>query len=550
MPEKKLKFIVIAGSIMSGLGKGIVSSSIAKLLQARGFKVTQIKFDGYLNVDCGTMNPFRHGEVFVLDDGTEVDMDFGTYERFLNMSLKGTNSITGGKLFQKIIEKERKGEFLGRDVQIVPHLTDEIKKWVVDAAKDNGADIVIIEIGGTIGDIENGYFVEAMRQMHFEQDNMVFVQLTYVPSLSPGEQKTKPTQHATRLLQSQGIQPDIIITREQEKLCEDSKKKISIYCNVAEDAVFDDPFLQTVYELPLSFEKQGVYQQLAKRLKLDEKKEPDLTEWKKRVRQIIEPKERPLKIAIVGKYTAVKDAYVSVKEALVHSAAAVNCGLEVGWIEASDLEDTKLFDVGEVLSSYQGILVPGGYGERGIEGKIRAIEFARKRRVPYLGLCLGLQLMVAEYARNVCGMEGANSTEFNKKTEYPVIDLLPEQQQITKMGGTNRLGAYECTLKKGTIAYSAYKSEKVFERHRHRYEVNPSYVKALEEKGLVISGVHPKNNIVEIAEWKTSFGIATQAHIELTSRLEAPAPIFIEFMKAAREFRDKPSKTAAEDHGE
>jgi len=550
MPEKKLKFIVIAGSIMSGLGKGIVSSSIAKLLQARGFKVTQIKFDGYLNVDCGTMNPFRHGEVFVLDDGTEVDMDFGTYERFLNMSLKGTNSITGGKLFQKIIEKERKGEFLGRDVQIVPHLTDEIKKWVVDAAKDNGADIVIIEIGGTIGDIENGYFVEAMRQMHFEQDNMVFVQLTYVPSLSPGEQKTKPTQHATRLLQSQGIQPDIIITREQEKLCEDSKKKISTYCNVAEDAVFDDPFLQTVYELPLSFEKQGVYQQLAKRLKLDEKKEPDLVEWKKRVRQIIEPRELPLKIAIVGKYTAVKDAYVSVKEALVHSAAAVNCGLEVGWVEASDLEDTKIFDVGEVLSSYQGILVPGGYGERGIEGKIRAIEYARKRKVPYLGLCLGLQLMVAEYARNVCGMEGANSTEFNKKTEFPVIDLLPEQQQITKMGGTNRLGAYECALKKGTIAYSAYKSEKVFERHRHRYEVNPSYVKALEEKGLVISGAHPKNNIVEMVEWKGGFGIATQAHIELTSRLEAPAPIFIEFMKAAREFRDKPSKTAAEDHGE
>ena len=284
MPEKKLKFIVIAGSIMSGLGKGIVSSSIAKLLQARGYKVTQIKFDGYLNVDCGTMNPFRHGEVFVLDDGTEVDMDFGTYERFLNQSLKGTNSITGGKLFSRIIDKERRGEFLGRDVQIVPHLTDEIKRWVGDAAKDNNADIVIIEIGGTIGDLENGYFVEAMRELHFEQDNMVFVQLTYVPSLSPGEQKTKPTQHATRLLQSQGIQPDIIITREQEKLSEDSKKKISIYCNVAEDAVFDDPFLQTVYELPLAFEKQGVYAQLAKRLKLDEKKEADLTEWKKRVR--------------------------------------------------------------------------------------------------------------------------------------------------------------------------------------------------------------------------------------------------------------------------
>jgi len=548
MPEKKLKFIVIAGSIMSGLGKGIVSSSIGKLLQTRGYKVAPIKFDGYLNVDCGTMNPFRHGEVFVLDDGTEVDMDFGTYERFLNQSLGGISSITGGKLFQRIIEKERKGEYLGRDVQIVPHLTDEIKKWVTDVGKSSNADIVIVEIGGTIGDLENGYFVEAMRQLHFEQDNMVFVQLTYVPSLSPGEQKTKPTQHATRLLQSLGIQPDIIITREQEKLDEESKKKIGQYCNVAEDAVFDDPFLSTVYELPLAFEKQGVYQQIAKRLNLDTAREADLSEWKKRVKQIIEPKERPLKIAIVGKYTAVKDAYISVKEALVHSAAAVNSGLEIGWIEASDLE--KLFDVAEVLAPYDGILVPGGFGERGIEGKIRAIKYARENKVPYIGLCLGLQLMVVEYARNVCKLDGANSTEFDKKTPHPVIDLLPEQQRIWKLGGTMRLGAYECNVKKGTIAYSAYRNEKVSERHRHRYEVNPTYVGELEGKGLVISAVHPKNGIVEIAEWKENFGIATQAHIELTSRLEAPNPIFVEFMKAAKEYRNKPSKLGEESHGE
>jgi CTP synthase len=544
MPERKTRFIVIAGSIMSGLGKGIVSSSIAKLLQARGFKVMQVKFDGYLNVDCGTMNPFRHGEVFVLDDGTEVDLDFGTYERFLNISLPGACSITGGKLFQKIIEKERKGEYLGRDVQFVPHLTDEIKEWVRKVGKDNGADIVIIEVGGTVGDLENGYFIEAMRQLHFEQDSMAFVQLTYVPSMSPGEQKTKPTQHATRLLQSLGIQPDIIITREQEKLSEDSKKKISLYCNVCEDAVFDDPMLQTVYELPLVLEKQGVYKVIARKIGLPENKEADLKEWHKCVNRIIQPKDKPIKIAIVGKYTAVKDAYISVKEALVHGASAVNSGLEISWIEASDLE--KLYDVAEVLSPYDGVVVPGGFGERGIEGKIRAIKFARENKIPYLGLCLGLQLMVVEYARHVCGMTGANSTEFDKKSPHPVVDMLPEQQQISRKGGTMRLGAYEAVLKKGTVAYKAYGTEKISERHRHRYEVNPSYVKALEDKGLVISGIHPKNNIVEIVEWKGSFGVATQPHIELKSRLEEPAPLFVEFMKAAKNYREKPSKSAGE----
>lgn len=547
MPEKKTKFIVIAGSIMSGLGKGIVTSSVAKLLQARGYIVVPIKFDGYLNVDCGTMNPFRHGEVFVLDDGTEVDMDFGTYERFLNKSLPGRCSITGGKLFQRIIEKERKGEYLGRDVQFVPHLTGEIKEWVQNVGKENNADIVLIEVGGTVGDLESGYFLEAMRQLHFEQDNMAFIQLTYVPSLSIGEQKTKPTQQATRLLQSLGIQPDVIITREQENLADESKKKISTYCNVAEDAVFDDPHLATVYELPLVLEKQGVYKQLARKLDLDEGKEADLKEWHKKVSRIIEPKEKPLKIAIVGKYTAVKDAYISVREALVHGAAAVNSGLEIGWIEASDLE--KMYDAAEVLAPYDGIVVPGGFGERGVEGKIKAIRYARENKVPFVGLCLGLQLMVVEYARNVCGFEDANSTEFNKKTPHPVVDFLPEQQQISRMGGTMRLGAYDCVLKKGTMAYKAYGTEKISERHRHRYEVNPEYVGKLQEAGLVISGIHPKNNIVEITEWKDSFGVATQPHIELKSRLETPGPIFVEFMKAARSYREKPGKSAAEVHG-
>jgi len=532
----KTRFIVIAGSIMSGLGKGIVTSSIAKLLQARGYRVITIKCDGYLNVDCGTMNPFRHGEVFVLEDGREVDMDFGTYERFLNISLPGECSITGGSLFKSIIEKERKGEYLGRDVQFIPHLTDEMKNRIMEVAQKNKADIMLIEIGGTVGDLENGYMLEAMRQMSHEHEYVSFIQLTYVPSLSPGEQKTKPTQQATRLLQSLGIKPDIIITREQEKLSNEAKKKISLYCNVPEEAVFDDPLLKTVYELPLVFEKQEIYQELSKKLKLDKSKEADLKEWHLKVSHIIKPKDDALKIAIVGKYTAVKDAYVSVKEALVHSAAEINSGLEIGWVEGTELEKTEHVD--KLLSQYDGIIVPGGFGKRGTEGKIKAVKYARENNVPFLGLCLGVQMMVIEYARNVCGLEGANSTELDKKTPHPVIDLLPEQQQISKMGGTMRLGAYECRLKKGTVAHKAYKKDVVFERHRHRFEVNPAYVPKLEECGLVISGVHPKNNIVEIAEWKEGFGVATQPHIELKSRLEEPAPLFVEFVKACKKRRE------------
>ncbi len=540
MSEQKTKYIVVAGSIMSGLGKGIVTASLSKLLQARGYAVTPIKFDGYLNIDCGTMNPFRHGEVFVLDDGTEVDMDFGTYERFLNLSLSGENSITGGKLFQKIIEKERRGDYLGRDVQFVPHLTDEIKNWVKNVGKKSDSDVVLIEVGGTVGDLENSYFLEAMRQLEIEE-RVLFIQLTYLPSLSEKEQKTKPTQHATRLLQSMGIRPDMIICREQEPLGDDAKKKISLYCNVREDCVFDDPVLKTIYELPLLLEKQNIYPRVAEKLALDEKKKANLKEWEERVSRIINPKNERLRIAVVGKYTAVKDAYISVREALVHSAAAIDHGLEIYWIEASDLEKTS--DVSGELKDHHGILVPGGFGERGIEGKIKAIKYARENCKPYLGLCLGLQLMVIEYARNVCKMQTAHSTEFDKVTKHPVIDVLPEQRRITKMGATMRLGAYHCELKDKTIAKSAYKSKECSERHRHRYEVNPDFVKQIESEGLVFSGYHnsPKGEVVEIVEWPASvgFGIGTQAHIELKSRLEAPAPIFVEFMKAASEFRKK-----------
>ncbi len=538
MIEKKTKFIIVTGSIMSGLGKGIVTSSLAKLLTVRGYNVVPIKFDGYLNVDCGTMNPFRHGEVFVLDDGTEVDMDFGTYERFLNRSLIGNCSITGGKLFQQIIEKERRGDYLGRDVQFVPHLTDEIKNWIKNTGKESKADIIIIEVGGTVGDLENGYFLEAMRQLVSEGNGVLFVQLTYIPTLSQGELKTKPTQHATRLLQSIGIQPHIIICRGISPLNEEAKKKISLYCNVHENAVFDDPHLNTVYELPIVLEKQGIYEVMAEKLELNKRKKPKFEAWSNFVDRINKPKKPMVCIGIVGKYTAVKDAYVSVKEALVHSAAATNYGLAIEWIESTDLEKQK---PSELLAKVYGILVPGGFGSRGIEGKISAIRYARENKVPYLGLCLGMQLMTIEWARHVAGLKDANSSEFNKKTPHPVIDILPEQQQIAKMGGTMRLGSYECLLKEGTIAQKAYNTAKCFERHRHRWEFNPTYVGRLQQSGLIISGVHPKNDIVEIVEWPETvgFGIATQAHIELKSRLEAPAPIFIEFMKAAAKRAEK-----------
>lgn len=522
------KYIVVTGSIMSGLGKGILTSSIAKILQTRGYKAFPLKFDGYLNVDCGTMNPFRHGEVFVLDDGTEVDMDFGTYERFLNLSLPGSASITGGKLFQTIIEKERKGDYLGRDVQFVPHLTDEIKARIRKYAEETKADVVLVEVGGTVGDLENGYFLEAMRQLAGEE-KVVFIQLTYVPSLSPGEQKTKPTQHANRLLLSMGIKPEIIISREQEDLGEDAKEKIAMYCNVDRDAVFDDPLAGTVYEMPLVFEKQNIYPVLARKLGLDEKKEADWGEWKRRVERIKGPKHN-LKVALVGKYTKVRDAYVSVSEALVHSGAEVNAHVDCDLLDAEKIEKG---DVKEILKGYDAIIVPGGFGKRGVEGKISAIKYARENKVPYLGLCLGMQMMTVEYARNAAKMENANSTEFDDKTPYPVIDILPEQKQIVKKGATMRLGACEMNLKKGTVGFDAYGSEKVFERHRHRYEVNPEFVQKLQDAGLVISGIHPKNEITEMVEWKETFGIATQAHPELKSRLENPAPLFVALLKAA-----------------
>lgn len=516
---------------MSGLGKGIVTSSIGRILQARGLKVVPIKFDGYLNVDCGTMNPFRHGEVFVLDDGTECDMDFGTYERFLNIKLVSENSLTGGKIFKHVIEKERRGGYLGYDVQFVPHLTNEIKAWVKKVGSDFDADVVLIEVGGTVGDLENGYFLEAMRQLAIEEKYVTFIQLTYIPFLVSGEQKTKPTQHANRLLASLGIQPKIIICRGGEPLSADNRKKVSMFCNVPENAIIDDPDIATIYELPLSFEKQNFGDYLLELLSL-KSKELDLKQWGSLVSKIKNPRKKAV-VGITGKYTQVKDSYVSIKEALVHAGAQHSCDVELKWIETTDLEGKN---VAEELKGCDGIIVPGGFGARGAEGKISCIKHAREKKIPYLGLCYGMQLAVVEWARNVVGLEGANSTEIDPKTPHPVIDLLPEQKAITDKGATMRLGGRDVEIRKGTKANDIYKSECIRERFRHRYEVNPEYIERLAQKGLVFSGKAPDKEIMQVMELTEHlFFMGTQFHPEFTSSLERPNPLFAAFVGACIE---------------
>ena len=535
--DSKRKYIVVLGSLMSGLGKGIVSASVGKILQSKGLKVVPIKFDGYLNVDCGTMNPFRHGEVFVLDDGTECDMDLGTYERFLDLDLDNYNNVTGGKILRYVIEKERRGGYLGVDVQIVPHLTNDIKKWIRKVGRSFKADVVLIEIGGTAGDLENSYFIEAARQFALENPGRVmFIQLTYVPTLSAvGEQKTKPTQHATRLLQGMGIQPDVVICREQEKLTADAKKKISLFCNVPVENVIDDPDCKTIYEVPDIFEKQGIAEVIAKRLDL-KMDGTGLKQWNSRVSGIKNPKHT-VTIGITGKYTALKDSYVSIKEALVHAGAELGCDAELKWIETTEIEQDK--SKLKQLEICDGVIVPGGYGARGTEGKITCINWARTNKVPYLGLCFGMQLAVVEFARNVCGLGKANSTEIDPHTPHPVIALLPEQKALKLLGGTQRLGAYPAKLVKGTRTYAAYGKAEISERHRHRWEFNNDYLERLEKGGLVVSGTSPDGEIVEFIEWKDSFGIGTQAHPEFKSRLEKPAPLFYGLVQAALDYKKK-----------
>lgn len=526
------RYLVVLGSLMSGLGKGIVSSSIINALSTYDVSIMPLKFDGYLNYDCGTMNPIKHGEVFVLDDKSEVDMDFGTYERFLNRDLNGSLSLTGGKLFSEIIERERKGEFLGSDVQIIPHMTGMISKKIEDTAKANNLEVMLIEVGGTVGDIESSYFIEALRELALK-NKVVFITLTYIPELAVvGEQKTKPTQLALRSLMQLGIQPNFIVTRSEHTLGDKIREKLALFANLPVEKIIDNKDSDNIYQVPITFIENGFAQQLLYELGIPDKKlsKQKLDEWKKYVKNMGDA-QKTVNISVVGKYVDLHDSYVSIKEAITHSSASLGINTSIKWIESEFLENGTSAD--ELLKGSDGILIPGGFGSRGIEGMINAIKYARENKVPYLGICLGMQLMAIEFARNVAKLEDANSTEFNAATKNSIIHIMESQKNIDRKGGTMRLGSWEAKVKKGTYAFNAYNSETIHERHRHRYEFNNSYKEQLEELGLRVSATTPDGNLVEIIEWRDSFGFGTQAHPELKSRPQKAAPLFVEFLKNA-----------------
>jgi len=534
-------YIFVAGGVMSSVGKGAATSSIGKILQSKGFKVSAIKIDPYINVDAGTMNPIEHGETFVTDDGTECDQDVGNYERFLDISLSTDNYMTTGRVYQAVIQKERNLEFNGRCVEVVPDIPNEVIARIEKVARKDKADFVMIEIGGTVGEYQNLLFLEAARMMRLKYPKKVlFALVTYLPTLKIiGEMKTKPTQTSSRLLNEAGIQPDFILGRASVPLDEPRKRKISIFCNLDPKDVISAPDVDSIYEIPLNFEKEGLGDRILKKLGMRAKKK-DMKEWTSLVNTI--KKEKPVvKIGIVGKYFesgefSLTDSYISVLEAVKHAAWANNMTPEIHWLSASKFETGDKEEL-KKLKEFDGVIVPGGFGTRGTEGKIRAIEYLRKNKIPFLGLCLGLQLAVIEFARHVCGVKDATSREVESKASNPVIDLMEEQKELMKQhnyGGTMRLGAWDCKIKKGTIAYKAYKTEDISERHRHRYEVNNDYRDLLVKKGLVVSGINTKKDLVEIIELKDHpFFVAVQFHPELKSSPLIPHPLFKEFIKVA-----------------
>jgi CTP synthase len=527
------RYIVVVGSLLSGIGKGIVSSSIVKILSTYDLNVMPLKFDGYLNYDCGTMNPMKHGEVFVLDDTSEVDMDFGTYERFLNKDLTGDFSFTGGKLFSEIISKERKGDFLGSDVQIIPHMTDLILKKIDKISKENNLDVLLIEVGGTVGDIENSYFIEAMRELALK-NKVVFVDVTYVPELDVvGEQKTKPTQLAIRALMQSGIQPNFIVTRSTKALSGKTREKIALFSNLPPERIIDNCDTKNIYRVPLNFMDNGFDKQLLVELGFDGRavNSSKLSKWKDYIANMEDGKKN-IEIAIVGKYVNLHDSYVSIQEAIVHASAALGVRTTIKWIESEMLEKNKS-EIENQLKGADGILVPYGFGSRGISGMIDTIEYARVNKVPYFGICLGMQLMAVEFARNVAQIKNADSAEFGADSSENVIDIMESQKSVTEKGGTMRLGSWPAKISPNTYASSAYKSELIHERHRHRYEFNNKYREQFSGLGLKISATTPDDRLVEIIEWKDSFGLGTQAHPELKSRPERPSPLFMEFIRNA-----------------
>jgi CTP synthase len=531
------KYIFITGGVVSSLGKGIAAASIGLLLKQRGLRVTIQKFDPYLNVDPGTMNPFQHGEVYVTDDGAETDLDLGHYERYLDITTSRKNNSTTGQIYHEVISKERRGDFLGATVQVIPHITDEIKRRFQALAENGLFDVIITEVGGTVGDIESLPFLEAMRQFMFKagRTNAISVHVTLVPFIpSAGETKTKPTQHSVKALLELGIQPDMLICRADRPLSKDVREKIALFTNVELDSVIDGKDVSTIYEVPLVYAEQEVDEIILEKLDLTCPR-PNLRDWKKLVDRVKNPAGR-VKIAVCGKYTDHKDAYKSIAEAFVHAGAANNVGVSLTWVRAEDIER----DGAEAhLRGFAGVLVAPGFGERGIEGKIHAVEYVRTRKIPFFGICLGLQCAVIEFARNVCGLEQANSTEF-KQTDQNVIDLMLEQKKVKDYGGTMRLGSYPCAIQKGTKAHKAYRAELIHERHRHRYEVNDAFRNVLAAKGMVFSGICPDNNLVEMIELPDHpWFVAGQFHPELKSRATNAHPLFREFVRAAAEYQQQ-----------
>ncbi len=528
---KKTKFIFVTGGVVSSLGKGITASSLGRLLKNRGLKVFMQKFDPYINVDPGTMSPYQHGEVFVTDDGAETDLDLGHYERFIDENLSQASNITTGRVYAQVIEKERRGDYLGATIQVIPHITNEIKAQLYRAAEESEADIVITEVGGTVGDIESLPFLEAIRQARreFGYKNTIFIHNTLVPYLSAAKElKTKPTQHSVKELRGLGIQPDIIVLRTSKPITNAMREKIALFCDVQKEAVIEARDAEILYEVALNLKKQNLDDIVVKHLRM-ETEECDLTEWNELI-DVIRNLNKEVTIGLVGKYVSLQDAYLSVSEALKHAGYHHSAKINIKWINAGELVDG---DVSSYLKDCDGILVPGGFGHRAIEGKINAITYARENNIPYLGLCLGMQTATIEYARNVCNLEGANSTEMNPNTPYPVIDYLPEQYEGIAMGGTLRLGLYNCELTKGTLAYEAYGQPMIKERHRHRYEFNNKFKKQLEECGLVFSGMNPETGLAEIVEIPNhKFFIASQFHPEFVSRPNRPHPLFREFIRA------------------
>jgi CTP synthase len=525
------KFIFVTGGVVSSLGKGIAAASLGRLLVERGLKVTIQKFDPYINVDPGTMSPFQHGEVFVTDDGAETDLDLGHYERFVDRSLSQVNNVTTGRIYLTVITKERRGEYLGSTVQVIPHITDEIKAAIRRLAPDH--DVVITEIGGTVGDIESLPFLEAIRQFRQEvgRDNVLFIHLTLVPYIAAtAELKTKPTQHSVRELMEIGIQPDILICRTERPLSEDLKRKIAQFCNVDFGCVVESPDVRSIYEVPLKLHEQGLDKEVCTRLKLDTK-EPDLRSWQAMVARILQP-EHHVRIAVVGKYTELADSYKSIYEALNHGGIANNAGVQIDWIASDRFTDQET--AGELLASYDGLLVPGGFGVRGVEGMVEAVRWAREHPLPFFGICLGLQVAIVEFARNVCRLPNPNSSEFEPECENPVIALMASQQGIQEMGGTMRLGAYPCRLRPGSKVAQIYGAQEVSERHRHRYEVSNAYRDVLAEYGLRCSGLSPDGSLVEMIELpEHPWYVGCQFHPELKSRPTRPHPLFASFVAAA-----------------